>query len=88
LINQALQKYAFRKKLILKVSPQDQGFVLENKDRVCKLVEGISDIEIEADMSLEAGSCIVETPSGEINSSIDVQMREIEKIFTDMLGNE
>lgn len=88
LINQALQKCAFRKKLVLKVSPQDHGFILENKDRVCRLVEGISDIEIEADMSLEAGSCIVETPSGEINSSIDVQIREIEKIFTYVLGNE
>lgn len=88
LVNQALQKCAFRKKLVLKVSPEDHSFILENKDRVCKLVEGISDIEIEADMSLEAGSCIVETPSGEINSSVDVQIMEIEKIFTYMLGNE
>lgn len=88
LVNMALQKCAFRKKLVLKVSPQDHGFILDNKDRVCKLVEGISDLDIEADISLEAGSCIVETPSGEINSSIDVQIMEIEKIFTYMLGNE
>ena len=88
LVNQALQKCAFRKKLVLRVSSQDHEFILGNKDRICTLVEGISDIEVASDLSLSAGSCIVETPSGEINSSIDVQIREIEKIFTYMIRNE
>lgn len=88
LVNQALQKCAFKKKLILKISPQDSDFVLENKDRICMMVEGISDIDIISDLSLSQGSCIIETPSGEINSSIDVQITEIEKIFNYLLRNE
>lgn len=88
LVNMALQKCAFKKKLILKVSPQDSDFAIENKDRICMLVEGISDIDIVTDLSLSRGSCIIETPSGEINSSIDVQIKEIEKIFTYLLRNE
>lgn len=88
LINQALQKCAFKKKLVLKVSSLDYEFILENKDRICTLVEGISDIEIVSDLSLVAGSCIIETPSGEVNSSIGIQIQEIEKIFTYILGNE
>lgn len=88
LVNQALQKCAFKKKLVLKVSLQDYQYILENKNRICKLVEGISDIDIVSDLSLAVGSCIIETPSGEINSSVDTQIREIEKIFTYILGNE
>jgi len=88
LVNQALQKCAFKKQLVLRVSSQDYEFINENRERICTLVEGISDIEIVSDLSLSAGSCIVETPSGEVNSSIDVQMREIERIFTYLLGNE
>lgn len=88
LIKQALKKCAFKKKLVLKVSPQDNEFILENKDRISMLVEGISDIEIASDLSLATGSCIVETPAGEINSSVDIQISEIEKIFAYILGNE
>ncbi|HYE84024.1 MAG TPA: FliH/SctL family protein [Clostridia bacterium] len=88
LINQALQKCAFKKKLILKVSPQDSDLIIENKDRICMMAEGISDIDIVPDLSLAQGSCIIETSSGEINSGIDVQIREIEKIFTYILRNE
>ncbi len=87
LVNQALQKCAFKKKLVLRVSPQDSDFILQNKDRICMMVEGISDIDIVSDLSLTQGSCIIETPSGEINSSVDVQIKEIEKIFNYILRN-
>lgn len=88
LVNMALQKCAFKKKLILKVSPLDLDFIKENKDRICMMVEGISDIDIVSELSLTKGSCIIETPSGEVNSSIDVQIKEIEKIFSFLLRNE
>lgn len=88
LINLALQKCAFKKKLVLKISPQDLDFIIENKERICMMAEGISDIDIVSDLSLAEGSCIIETPSGEINSSIDVQITEIEKIFNYLLRNE
>lgn len=88
LVNQALQKCAFKKKLILRISPQDSAFIIENKDRICMMVEGISDIDIVPDLSLNQGSCIIETPSGEINSGIDVQIKEIERIFNYLLRYE
>lgn len=88
IVHKGLQKCTFRKKLVLKVSPEDSDFIIENKDRICMTVEGISDIDIVSDLSLAKGSCIIETPSGEVDSSIDVQIEEIEKIFTYLLRNE
>lgn len=88
LINQALQKCAFRDKLTIRVSDQDFDFVNASKDRIIRLAEGINDLEIQLDKALEKGSCIIETPSGEINASINVQMREIQKAFEYLLRNE
>ncbi len=88
IINSALQKCAFKKNLILRLSPEDVDFAIKNKDRICMMVEGLSDIDIVSDLSLAEGSCIVETPSGDINSSVEIQMEEIKKIFAYLLRNE
>ncbi len=88
LINNALQKCAFKESLVLKVSPDDIDFALKNKNNICMMVEGLSDIDIVPDLSLSKGSCIIETPSGDINSGIDIQMSEIKRIFTYLLRNE
>lgn len=88
LIKQALEKCAFKNKLVIRVSPEDYEFVSKSKDNICKLVECVSDIEIDSDPSLEKGGCIVETPSGEINASAYVQMKELEKVFLFTLRNE
>jgi flagellar assembly protein FliH len=87
LVRQALQKCAFKNKLVLKISPADFDFINDNKDRICMMAEGISDIDIVSDLSLPNGSCIIETPSGEVNSSVDVQIEEVEKIFNYLLRN-
>ncbi|MGE5632254.1 MAG: FliH/SctL family protein [Caulobacteraceae bacterium] len=88
LIKQALLRCAFKNKLILKISPEDYEFVTENKNKICALVEGLTDIEIVSDPSLKKGGCVVETPSGEINASVNIQMKELERIFLYLLRNE
>lgn len=88
LIQQALNKCAFKNKLIIRVSTLDFDNVNVNKDKLEAMVEGVSDIEVYEDKSLTQGSCVIETPSGEVNSSIDVQVKELEKIFQYTLRNE
>lgn len=88
LIKQALAKCAFKDKLVIRVSEQDFDFVSQNRDRIIVLTEGINDLEINCDKALAKGSCIVETPSGEINSGINVQINEIERAFEYLMRNE
>jgi len=88
LIQQALNKCAFKNKLIIRVSSLDFDNVNLNKDKLEAMVEGVSDIEVYEDKSLAQGSCVIETPSGEVNSGIDVQIKELEKIFIYILRNE
>jgi len=88
LIKQALNKCAFKDKLVIRVSAQDYDFVKENRDHIIMLTEGINDLEIYCDKALQKGSCIVETTSGEINAGINIQMNEVQKAFEYLLRNE
>lgn len=88
LIKQSINKCTFKDNLTIRVSEDDFNFVNSNKERIIMLTEGINNLEIYCDKALTKGSCIVETPSGEINAGIDVQMKEITKAFEYLIRNE
>lgn len=88
LIQQALQKCAFKDKLTIRVSSDDFDYTNSIRDRIVALTEGINELEVLCDRALSKGSCIVETDSGEINAGIQVQMKEVQKAFEYMMRNE
>jgi flagellar assembly protein FliH len=88
LIKKALEKCTFKEKLTIRVSEQDYNHVINNKDRIVILTEGINDLEIICDKALKIGSCIVETQAGEINSGLTVQLNEISRAFEYLMRNE
>ena len=52
------------------------------------LFRSIEDIEIKRDPTLPTGSCIIDTESGSIDSSIQVQVEQIKKLFDDLLKGD
>ena len=88
LVKSALSKSAFTEKASLRVSPEDFAIVDSNRINILRSVEGLSALEVVEDEAIPKGSCIVDTPSGEINASIDVQLKELEKIFDFVLKND
>ena len=88
LIKQALEKSAFKNNISIKVSSEDYKYVLENKEYIESLVEGVSEIDIIEDRFLLKGDCVIDTSGGQINSSAQLQMRELEQAFLFVLRNE
>jgi len=84
----ALEKCTYREKVTIKVSSEDYPNVLVKKNVIESLVEGISELEIIEDKFLKKGDCIVDTPSGEVNSSIKLQLEQLQKAFYFALRNE
>lgn len=84
----ALEKCTYRDKVTIKVSSEDYPNVLVKKNIIESLVEGMSELEIIEDKFLKKGDCIVDTPSGEVNSSIKLQLEQLEKAFYFALRNE
>lgn len=62
--------------------PDDYQIVLEHKEELTNIVNTKADLSIYPDSSLERGSCLVETPFGKIDASVDSQLQELRnKLF-------
>lgn len=59
--------------VVIRVSEGDYATVVENKDMIAKSVEASSKIDIIKDLSLATCDCIIETPYGNIDCSLERQ---------------
>lgn len=74
--------------VILKVSKNDYEYIVDSKNKLLAMVRGIGEIEIKVDHSLEQGGCILETPYGSVDASINTKLKEIEKVFRGLVSRE
>lgn len=88
LIRQAMERSTFNDNLTIKVSAEDYAYVSERKDIIASLVEGVLEIEVIEDRFLKKGDCILDTIGGQVNTSIQHQIEELEKAFMYILRNE
>ncbi len=88
LVEEAIKRVNKTENLTLRVSSEDYSHVLSIKPMVVAMTEKVDDIEIKQDSSLKNGSCIIDTDSGSIDSSVWTQFEQIQKIFEDLLKSE
>lgn len=85
LVRQAFEKCSNKENAVLRVSQDDFEFVTENKDRLLSMIEGIGELEIKKDPSLKTFGCIVETPLGSIDASLQTKLKKIEEAFREII---
>ncbi|MDR2167898.1 MAG: hypothetical protein LBE35_08645 [Clostridiales bacterium] len=79
LIKQGLSESNFTGEITLRVSKDDFDHVSGRKDEIMEHVQGGVELEIVADHSLGAGDCLIETPFGVVDSSLNMQLDEIKQ---------
>jgi len=77
LIRQGLAQSNFTGDVTLRVSKEDYDNVISNKEALMESVEGGAELLILKDFGLGLGDCVIETPFGVIDSSLDMQFEEI-----------
>jgi flagellar assembly protein FliH len=82
LVRVAMEKIRFQEILRVRVHPQHQAIV---QQMVTRLSGGVP-LAVLADNRLPLGGVVVETTRGEFDSSVDIQLREIERGLTDRLA--
>jgi flagellar assembly protein FliH len=87
LIKQGLSESSFNEDIILRVSKDDYELVLSHKDDILAHVHGGAELEIVADHSLGVGDCLIETPFGVVDSSINMQLDEIKQDLAHILSS-
>jgi flagellar assembly protein FliH len=81
LVKAAMQRVDARDVNRVRVHPED----LPNIQRAMAAVSTARNIEMVPDSSLERGAAIFETTRGNLDASIETQLREIERGFTDLV---
>ena len=88
IIKEAFENCTHKEHIILKVSETDYETVIESKNKLIAMVQGVGDIEIKLDYSLQPGGCLLETPFGAVDGSVGTRLNEIEKVFRGLVGRE
>lgn len=87
LIKQAFEKCTNKDEIVLKVSDADYEYVVKNREKLLKMMEGAGKFEIKKDPSLNDASCILETPLGSVNAGADTKLDKIEEEFLKVVGD-
>jgi len=88
LVQSALDKCVYTENLILRVSSHDFDYAISSKNKFLASAESVRDIEIREDVSLVPGSCVIDSDSGSIDSSVWTQFEHIRDKYLDLLRSE
>ena len=88
IVRDSFKSCSHKEYVMLKVSEVDCEYIVQSKNKLLAMVQGVGDIEIKVDHSLEQGSCLIETPYGVVDGSVNTRLKEIEKVFRGLVGKE
>lgn len=79
LINSAMHNAEVSKEFVIKVSPEDYKFVVNNQGKIyCAMAKDVQ-IEIVEDLTMKKNQCIIESDSGIYDCSLDIQLENLIK---------
>ncbi len=88
IVREALESCMHKNHIVLRVSGDDYDYIVKSRDKLMAMVQGIGELEIKTDHSLETGSCLLETPYGSIDGSVNTRLDEIEKVFRGLIDKD
>ena len=88
LIKQGISRVNKSHQVSIRVSNDDYNHAIAIRPMILATSEKIEDIEIKRDPSLQNGACIIDTDSGSVDSSINIQLDQIKKIFDELLKGD
>jgi flagellar assembly protein FliH len=77
LVNDVLAKTEVGREFIVRVSPQDYPYVIDNREMITGVVSKRVHIEIVEDQTFSKGQCLIESDSGIYDCSLDIQMENL-----------
>ncbi len=87
-VERAIQAAVRAEEYHIKVNPQDLQVVQEHKPLFIASLSGLSNIEFVPDSSISPGGCIVESPLGRVDATIEAQLEEISACLDEAIRDE
>ncbi|GAB1483851.1 flagellar assembly protein FliH [Treponema sp.] len=76
---QALRKVKGRGDVTIRVNVEDLKLTTEHTKDFIRLIEGVKNLSVVEDSSVDRGGCIIETEFGEVDARISSQLAELEQ---------
>lgn len=76
-VTEALKQVEDRRRVIVKVHPEDWQQIQGFEQEFHEAVNGIRDLEIKEDSLIRRGGCLIESDSGIVDARIETQVEEI-----------
>lgn len=77
-IREALHRVVGAETVTVRVNPADEHILREQKSAVLGSSDGIREIIVEGDATIERGGCIIESASGNIDARLATQLAQVE----------
>lgn len=81
---QALRKVKGRGDISIRVNIEDLKLTTEHVKDFIRIIEGVKNITVVEDSSVDRGGCIIETEFGELDARISSQMAELEQSILEL----
>ncbi|SFE39035.1 flagellar assembly protein FliH [Alteribacillus iranensis] len=85
LVKQALEEVKENEEITIYVSPSHYEQTRQIRKELEKILGHAQELMIFPDSSLSLGSCIIETPYGKVDASLDSQFNEIKSVLMEQL---
>ncbi|MCX6138826.1 MAG: FliH/SctL family protein [Ignavibacteriales bacterium] len=82
-IKEALRRVVGVEHIKVRVHPSDEAMVREQRATIMANSDSLRDIVIEGDPKVEAGGCILESDSGNVDARLSTQLKKIEAALLD-----
>ena len=84
LVRNALQHVRNEKQVSIRIPPSQYNMVKARLNDILSDYKGVGFIDLVADQRLSTGDCIMESEIGVVDASVDVQIRALQKRFTQL----
>ena len=85
LVIEAIEKCAKKDKIVARVSESNYPIVEENKDMIIQNISGLDSLKVVSDDTLSNDEVLIETPYGDISSSLESKLDNVKSSLFDML---
>ncbi|MCW9049655.1 MAG: flagellar assembly protein FliH [Deltaproteobacteria bacterium] len=85
IIENALQSSVRADQYRIRISPDDLEAVMQKKPLFLASISGLKNLSIEADSTITAGGCRVDSDLGEVDATIETQLEAIQKALNEAI---
>lgn len=84
LVRNALQHVRNEKQVSIRIPPSQYNMVKARLNEILTDYKGVGFVDLVADQRLSTGDCIMESEIGVVDASVDVQLRALQKRFSQL----